>query len=39
MAGTMALGLLYIKWQTSLLGILIVLLGIPLYYVAQRRMK
>ncbi|HMR92697.1 MAG TPA: amino acid permease, partial [Chitinophagaceae bacterium] len=37
MAGTMALGLLYIKWQTSLLGILIVLAGIPIYYMANKK--
>ncbi len=39
MAGTMALGLLFYKWQTSLLGIAIVLIGIPVYYYANKRRK
>ena len=34
-AGTMALALLIYKWQTSLPGLLIVLIGIPLYYFAK----
>ena len=34
LAGTMAVGLLFAKWQTSLLGLVIVLLGIPVYYIA-----
>lgn len=37
MAGTMALGLLFMKWETSLFGIVIVLVGIPLYYLAKSR--
>lgn len=39
LAGTMALGLLYIKWETSVLGIVIVLIGIPLYYYAVGRQR
>lgn len=32
LAGTMAVGLLYAKTKTSLLGLVIVLIGIPVYY-------
>ena len=39
LAGTMALGLLYMKWETSVLGIVIVLIGIPLYYYAVGRQR
>lgn len=37
LAGTMALGLLFMKWETSVAGIVIVLIGIPLYYMANSR--
>ncbi|HUM66154.1 MAG TPA: amino acid transporter, partial [Chitinophagaceae bacterium] len=36
LAGTMAFGLLYAKWTTSVLGLVIVLLGIPVYYMAGK---
>ncbi len=36
LAGTMALGLLFYKWETSLLGIVIVLIGVPIYYIYKR---
>ncbi len=36
LAGTMAFGLLYAKWTTSVLGLVIVLLGIPVYYLAGK---
>lgn len=37
MAGTMALGLLFYKPATSLLGLVIVAIGIPIYYVFMNR--
>lgn len=37
LAGTMALGLLFYKWETSLLGIVIVLIGVPIYYWYKRK--
>ena len=36
-AGTMAISLLIYKWQTSLPGLIIVALGIPIYYLAFRK--
>lgn len=39
MAGTMALGLLFYKPTTSLFGLLIVLIGVPIYYLAMRSQK
>lgn len=39
MAGTMALGLLIYKPTTSLVGLLIVLVGVPLYYIAMQKQK
>lgn len=36
-AGTMALALLIYKWQTSLPGLIIVAIGIPIYYLAVRK--
>lgn len=39
MAGTMALGLLFYKPATSLFGLLIVLIGVPIYYIAMRNKK
>lgn len=39
MAGTMALGLLFYKPATSLFGLLIVAIGIPVYYIAMRSRK
>lgn len=39
MAGTMALGLLFYKPATSLLGLVIVAAGIPIYYVFMSRNK
>jgi APA family basic amino acid/polyamine antiporter len=38
-AGTMAIALLIYKWQTSLPGLVIVVMGIPLYYFAERKNK
>lgn len=37
LAGTMALGLLIYKWQTSVLGIVIVLTGIPIYFMYKKK--
>lgn len=37
LAGTMALGLLIYKWQTSVLGIVIVLIGIPIYFMYKKK--
>lgn len=37
LAGLMAIGLLIAKWETSLLGIVIVLIGIPIYYFIKRK--
>lgn len=39
LAGTMAVGLLYAKPATSLFGLVIVLIGVPLYYAASARNK
>ena len=39
MAGTMALGLLFYKPVTSLFGLVIVVIGIPVYYIAMRNKK
>ncbi len=39
LAGTMALGLLFAKWETSLFGLVIVLIGIPVYYAATSKNK
>ncbi len=39
MAGTMALGLLFYKPTTSLFGLVIVAIGIPIYYVFMSRKK
>jgi len=39
MAGTMAVGLLYAKPSTSLAGLGIVVLGIPLYFIAMKNKK
>lgn len=39
MAGTMAIGLLYMKPTTSLAGLAIVALGIPIYFLAMRSKK
>ncbi|MCH5714794.1 amino acid permease [Niabella hibiscisoli] len=39
MAGTMALGLLFYKPTTSLFGLVIVAIGIPIYYVFMSRRK
>lgn len=39
MAGTMAIGLLYAKPKTSLAGLGIVLIGVPIYYIAMRNRK
>ncbi len=36
-AGTMAIALLIYKWQTSLPGLIIVAIGIPIYYLAVRK--
>ncbi len=36
LAGIMAFGLLYAKWETSVLGLVIVLIGIPVYFIAGR---
>lgn len=36
-AGTMCLGLLFYKWETSLFGILIVLIGVPIYYMYKKK--
>lgn len=35
-AGTMAVALLFYKWTTSLSGLVIVVIGIPLYFIARR---
>lgn len=37
LAGLMAIGLLIAKWETSVLGIVIVLIGIPIYYMLVRK--
>jgi APA family basic amino acid/polyamine antiporter len=37
LAGTMAIALLFAKWQTSLPGLAIVLLGIPVYYFTNKK--
>ncbi|WP_346236783.1 APC family permease [Niabella insulamsoli] len=39
LAGTMAIGLLYAKPTTSLLGLVIVLIGVPIYYIAMQKQK
>ncbi len=39
LAGTMALGLLYAKSTTSLAGLVIVLLGVPVYYFSRKKAK
>jgi len=36
-AGTMAIALLIYKWQTSLPGLIIVAIGVPIYYLALRK--
>jgi len=38
-AGIMAIALLIYKWQTSLPGLIIVIIGIPLYYFAEKKNK
>lgn len=39
MAGTMALGLLFYKPATSFFGLVIVAIGVPVYYIAMRNKK
>ncbi len=39
LAGTMALGLLFAKWETSVFGLIIVLIGIPVYLAATAKNK
>jgi len=39
LAGLMAVGLLIAKWETSVLGIVIVLIGIPIYYFLNAKEK
>jgi len=39
LAGIMALGLLFAKWETSVFGLIIVLIGIPIYYAATAKNK
>jgi len=37
LAGTMAFGLLYAKWETSVFGLLIVLVGVPVYFITRKK--
>jgi APA family basic amino acid/polyamine antiporter len=37
LAGTMAVGLIYAQWQTSVFGLGILLVGIPVYYLSRKK--
>ena len=39
LAGAMALGLLIAKWETCVFGIIVVLIGLPVYYLLVRKEK
>lgn len=39
LAGAMSLGLLIAKWETCVFGIIVVLIGLPVYYVFMRKEK